>query len=63
MTPLDGPRRRVYRRRMTFRLRLVFWTVLGAIAGYCALDGLGILFGAMLGAMQAGNEDDVDLFV
>lgn len=48
---------------MTFRLRLVFWTVLGAIAGYCALDGLGILFGAMLGAMQAGNEDDVDLFV
>ena len=49
---------------MTSRLRLVFWTLAGAVAGYCALDGLGIILGSALGAMQAGNEeDDVDLFV
>jgi hypothetical protein len=48
---------------MTFQLRLIFWSLAGAGLGYFALDGLGILLGAMLGAMRAGNDEDVDLFV
>lgn len=56
-------RRPLYRRRMTFQLRLIFWALAGAGVGYFALDGFGILLGSMLGAMQAGREEDLDLFV
>jgi hypothetical protein len=48
---------------MTFQLRLIFWALAGAGVGYFALDGLGIILGSMLGAMQAGREEDLDLFV
>ncbi len=48
---------------MTFQLRLIFWALAGAGVGYFALDGLGLILGAMLGAARAGTDEDVDLFV